>query len=78
MKKNIGTPDRVLRFIGAVLILGFAWWQSSWLALALGLFVLYEAFAGWCAMYQLLGINRCKNGECKIDPPKDEKKDQNP
>lgn len=59
MKKNIGTPDRLLRFSIGVALLIFAWWQSSWVALALALFTFYEAFAGWCVLYQILGKNTC-------------------
>lgn len=59
MKKNIGTSDRLLRLTLAVLILLFSWWQASWIALLVSLFVFYEALAGWCALYQILGKNSC-------------------
>ncbi len=42
-----------------VFLLGFAWWQSSWIALAFALFTFYEALMGWCIVYQLLGKNSC-------------------
>lgn len=59
MKKNIGTADRVLRFILALLVLIYSWWAASWIALAIALFVFYEAIAGWCVVYQILGKNSC-------------------
>jgi hypothetical protein len=59
MKKNIGTPDRLLRLAIAIVLLFFAWYSSSWLLLAASLFTFYEAFAGWCVLYQLLGKNSC-------------------
>ena len=59
MKKNIGTSDRLLRLLFACLLLTFAWWQESWIALAFGLFTLYEALASWCILYHFLGKSSC-------------------
>lgn len=59
MKRNIGNPDRLLRFTLAVILLFLSWWFSSWIALGLGLFTLYEALTSWCILYQLLGKNSC-------------------
>lgn len=59
MKKNIGTSDRLFRLILSIIILGYALWQESWISAIVGLFVLYEALAGWCLFYQLLGKNSC-------------------
>jgi hypothetical protein len=59
MEKNIGTVDRLMRLFIGILLLAFAWWQSSWIALALALFTFYEAFASWCLFYQILGKNTC-------------------
>ena len=59
MEKNIGPTDRIIRLIIACALFGYAIWQSSWIAAALGLFALYEAVASWCALYQLLGKNTC-------------------
>lgn len=60
MKQNIGTKDRWLRLAIGLLLLFLAWWASSWLLLAISLFVFYEALVGWCLLYQLLGKNSCK------------------
>lgn len=63
MKKNIGTPDRMLRPAMAVVVgAGILFTDSRILqaSLALGsLFILYEAVVGWCALYALLGKNTC-------------------
>lgn len=59
MKKNIGTKDRIFRLILGCLLLAFAWWQSSWIALVFALFTFYEVLAGWCIFYQLIGKNSC-------------------
>jgi hypothetical protein len=59
MSKNIGKADRILRLCLSLLLFLFAWWQSSWLVLGIALFVLYEALAGWCLFYQLIGKNSC-------------------
>lgn len=59
MKKNIGKTDRLLRLALALIVLAFAGWQGSWIALVIGLFILYEALAGWCVIYQLIGKNTC-------------------
>ena len=53
--KNLGTRDRIFRFIGALVFLGLAYWLSSWLLLAAGLFTLFEALFSWCILYQILG-----------------------
>lgn len=60
MQKNIGKADRIIRFVLAILILALAFWRESWILGAISLFVFYEAFAGWCAFYQLIGKNSCK------------------
>jgi ABC-type uncharacterized transport system permease subunit len=57
MKKNIGTPGRLLRGSIALLLLGLAYYKMSWILAAFGLFVLYEAIAGWCLFYHLIGKN---------------------
>jgi hypothetical protein len=59
MKKNIGIQDRIIRFVIGLLLLAIAWWQMSWIALALALFTFYEALASWCIFYQLIGKSSC-------------------
>jgi hypothetical protein len=67
LKKNIGTPDRLFRFALAIVlfaIAAFALFQDSsswsgWLALAAGIFTLFEVFASWCVFYALIGKSSC-------------------
>lgn len=59
MKKNIGTPDRLLRLAIAMILLLLAYWKWSWILLIAGLFVLFEAISSWCVLYQILGKNSC-------------------
>ena len=59
MRKNIGTSDRIVRFVLAVVLFGLAWWYHSWILGAFGAFTLFEALASWCVLYQILGKNSC-------------------
>lgn len=59
MRRNIGTPDRLLRLTISILLFIAAWYFASWILLAFALFTLYEAVAGWCLFYQLIGKNTC-------------------
>lgn len=59
MKKNIGLWDRLFRLSIGIVLLAFAWWQSSWIAFGIALFTFYEALAGWCIVYQIIGKNTC-------------------
>lgn len=58
-KKNIDTRGRLLRTGIAVLLLLYAWWANSWIALAFSLFTFFEAWASWCIFYQIIGKNSC-------------------
>jgi len=59
LTKNIDFSGRIIRLIIALLLLGLAYWRSSWVIFVLALFVLFEALMGWCALYQILGKNSC-------------------
>ena len=63
MKKNIGTIDRIVRLcIGLVCLVGIFFVATLWLKVVLvllGIFSIYEAMAGWCAFYMLIGRNTC-------------------
>jgi hypothetical protein len=59
LPKNIDATGRWIRGTIGVLLLAYAAWQMSWIALVAGLFVLFEACASWCVMYHILGINTC-------------------
>ena len=60
MKKNIGSGDRILRFIFGIFLLLFAWWQTSWITLAFAAFIFYEVLTSWCIFYQFIGKNSCQ------------------
>jgi hypothetical protein len=59
MKSNIGKADRLLRLALAIVLLFYASWQGSWIAFGFSIFTFYESWAGWCALYQLIGRNTC-------------------
>lgn len=64
MKKNIGKFDRLIRlFLGALcLVIALLFSISTVTRVIIGLvgiFTIYEAFAGWCALYALIGKNTC-------------------
>ncbi|MBN1823186.1 MAG: DUF2892 domain-containing protein [Endomicrobiales bacterium] len=64
MKKNVGTADRVVRVVLALVIaaLVFGKFVSGILALVLGalaLILVFTAVVGWCGIYSLLGVNTC-------------------
>lgn len=59
MKKNMGSFDRFLRLALAVLLLLLGIWLNSWILGIISLFVFYEALAGWCVYYYLIGKTTC-------------------
>ncbi len=59
MKKNVGSMDKIVRFIIGIGILVVGYFNSSWLAL-LGLIPILTAFLGTCPAYLPFGISTCK------------------
>lgn len=59
MRKNIGTADRILRLVIAIILFVLAYIKGSWLLGFFGLFTLFEALFSWCILYQLLGKSSC-------------------
>lgn len=59
MRNNIGFYDRIVRGILGVLLLAYAWYAHSMLALGFAIFVFYEALSSWCAFYGVIGTNTC-------------------
>lgn len=62
MNKNIGSIDRVIRFVGGVILLylGYAVISNGVLQFvfsALGVIAVLESFTGYCGLYKMLGIN---------------------
>lgn len=65
MKSNVGTIDKVVRILLAVLIsvLYFTGTVSGTLAyilLALGAIFLLTSLVGFCPIYRLVGVSTCK------------------
>ncbi len=62
MKKNVGSVDKVIRIIIGIVLLSMLFWVEGslkWVGLV-GIVPLFTALFGWCAIYQLFGINTCK------------------
>lgn len=62
MKHNIGTIDRVIRFVGgaALILLALAGKIDAWGYI--GIVPLVTAVINYCPLYQLLGIDTCGVG----------------
>ncbi len=61
LKRNVGTPDRVIRIVLGIALLAFTFFGSGplrWLGL-LGLVSLGTAVLGSCPVYSLFGISTC-------------------
>lgn len=59
LTKNLNRQGRLVRLALALLVLAYAIWQNSWIALIASAFIFFEAYMSWCVLYQFLGINRC-------------------
>ncbi|MCB4790855.1 MAG: DUF2892 domain-containing protein [Elusimicrobia bacterium] len=71
MKKNIGSLDRLIRAMLAVIIgiLLFKGILTSSIALILGILavlLLITSAIGFCPLYKLIGISSCCCDECSI------------
>ena len=62
MKKNVGSVDRVVRIVLALVIFVLGIVFESWWGL-LGLIPLLTAFFSWCPVYLPFGISTCKTKE---------------
>lgn len=66
MKKNVGSADRIIRIVLAVLfaVLYFTGTVTGTIGLVLvvlgGIFLL-TALIGWCPLYTSFGISTCRN-----------------
>ena len=61
MKQNVGTIDRVIRVLLGAALITFALIGESVTAKFgwIGVIPLLTAFAGFCPVYTLLGVNSC-------------------
>lgn len=56
MKINIGTADRLARFLAGILAIGIGYYFSNWWG-AVGLVFIFTSFFSWCPAYSLMKIN---------------------
>jgi len=59
MQLNVGKPERVIRVIVGLAIIGAGFYYQSWWG-AIGLIPVFTGIVGWCPPYQLLGISTNK------------------
>jgi hypothetical protein len=66
MEKNIGFNDRLARLILGLCAIIAAFFiavkvnvLAGIIVALLGVFTIYEALAGWCILYKVMGINTC-------------------
>lgn len=57
--KNINTWGRWFRGAIGILLLAYAYWKMSWIALIFGVFTIFEACMSWCVLYHILGKSSC-------------------
>lgn len=59
MKCNVGSTDKIIRIVLAIVIFVFGYVYHSWWGL-IGLIPLITAFIGFCPIYTILGVSTCK------------------
>ncbi|MBU2945364.1 YgaP family membrane protein [Zobellia uliginosa] len=65
MKKNMGSTDRIIRFIFAAIV-GFLYWQGSiggilaYVLLAVAAIFIITSFISFCPLYTIFGFKTCK------------------
>lgn len=58
-KRNIGLLDRGVRLTIGIVLVVYAIWFGSWIAMLFAGYSIYEAFSKWCGFYALIGRNTC-------------------
>ena len=59
MKINVGKPDKIVRIVLGIVIIGVGAYFGSWWAIV-GLVPLLPGFMNFCPIYHLLGISTRK------------------
>lgn len=59
MKKNIGSPDKIIRIVVGLGLIACVFVGPKTLWGLLGLIPLTTAFLNFCPMYSLLGVQTC-------------------
>ena len=66
MKKNLGTPDRVIRILLAAVLafVYFGGWvtgTAGMLLLAVGIVLVLTSVVSFCPLYKILGLSSARN-----------------
>ncbi|MCB2213416.1 DUF2892 domain-containing protein [bacterium] len=59
MNANMGSADRIIRFVLGVLIIAVGIYYKSWWG-AIGIIPLATALIRWCPLYLPFGISTCR------------------
>lgn len=59
MKKNVGSVDKIIRFLLGIIIVVWGIVAQSWWGL-IGLVPIFTATINWCPLYLLFGISTYK------------------
>jgi len=59
MKANIGSSDRIIRFILGIIIIALGLYYKSWWGV-IGIIPLFTAAVRWCPAYAPFGISTIK------------------
>jgi len=61
MTQNVGSVDRIVRFVAGLAILSLVFVGPRTLWGLVGLVPLLTAVMGWCPPYAIFGINTCRS-----------------
>ena len=62
MKKNVGSTDKILRYILGILIIALGLVYNSWWGI-IGLVPIFTAAMGWCPLYALFKTSTNKGNK---------------
>jgi len=62
MKANVGSADRIIRFILGVIILALGFYFKSWWGIV-GIVPIITGFLNFCPVYSLIGVSTKKKIE---------------
>jgi hypothetical protein len=65
MKKNMGTADKTLRVLTAIVVFALIYTETlqgtlAWILGAFSVIFILTSFIGWCPIYTLIGMNTAK------------------
>ncbi|HMN23428.1 MAG: DUF2892 domain-containing protein [Ignavibacteriaceae bacterium] len=62
MKTNVGSADRIVRFVIGIVIIALGFYFKSWWGV-IGIFPIITAYLNFCPVFKLLGVNSKKKIE---------------